>query len=205
VTKDLLFALRSSILTLVLTMGVDFSAILDVSLDWPELPKVPAQLDLLTGRLSAIWTRSATQQRRWSLELQSWVYFVAGPCNDEEDEEVQCRLQPGLMGPLWFHIVPHQGFATLGHTARWKFFLGDLNERDRLRQSSRLIAETLGAKQIAYVPDLALEDIGEHGLYDKPFGRVIAYLQQVWGDASSFSQTYPVGVRYWERYFVEPL
>lgn len=182
-------------------MGINFGSILDVSLSWQELPNLPARLDRVTGELSAIWMQSVPNEPSWSLELSAWTCYVAGAPACAED--VECRLHPGLQGPLQFILVPQRAFAVLSHSAGWKWFLQDLSERERLRRSCTLIARALGASRIAYVPDLAIEDLAAQGLYDEAYERIVLHLRQAWGDASSLTSTYAIGDRYWERYLVE--
>ncbi|HYE20591.1 MAG TPA: hypothetical protein VEA69_19235 [Tepidisphaeraceae bacterium] len=184
---------------------MDFSAIFDVSFDWADLPGVPARLDEVTPALAAIWSESRSGQPPWSLHLREWSYYVAGPyVEEDEQDELSCRLCPGLDGPMHFHVVPHRGFATTHNPARWKFFLQQVDDRrDQLRRSCRVIGAALGARRVMYVPDLALEDMAEHRLYDEPYETVVAHFRGAWGGPSDFGETYPIGERYWERYFVE--
>src|SRR5690242_6684657 len=113
---------------LLILMSVSFSVILDVSLSWPDLPRVPTQLDNVTGELCGIWRQSRSRQPKWTLAIREWVYYVAGAPPKYAYSDVACWLHPGLEGPLDFHVVPHRGFAIAGHAAPWKCFLQDLDE-----------------------------------------------------------------------------
>ncbi|HTN86150.1 MAG TPA: hypothetical protein VL242_20760 [Sorangium sp.] len=129
-------------------MGIDFTALLDHSLSWDELYRLPELLEarfICPAAALRVDPDLAASPGPWRWDRDRRYSSVA----EELSEEGYLSLD----GPGGFSATVFRTCVELTHLARWWSFAFDPHVRDGLREASRALATVLRSTTILYAPD----------------------------------------------------
>lgn len=129
-------------------MGIDFTALLDHSLSWDELYRLPELLDAQFGCPAAavdvhLDLDDAPRPWRWDRD----------PLYSNVAEELFEEGHLSLSGPGGFSATVFRTGIELTHHARWWSFVFEPHVREGLREAARAMATILRSTTIIYAPD----------------------------------------------------